>query len=216
ALFLSLVSYAADCTHYATRGKRYDIPLEKDSKEKRLIWTKVATRVYDSKKQVNEYSVTEEGSLILPKVTKADDGDYTWALTDTDGRQVGKKELKLCVLVQFTCTGTQVRTSSFITTLTDANAQLLVRTSTQVGSNSFFCNVSNPVSSESSDKVQPDCFKTKEDKDNLLFGLDFWLMVGILTGGGGLVLVLIVATIVCCYINKRKRRLRIKGTSIIR
>lgn len=131
--------------------------------------------------------------------------------------------------VEFTCTvvHSQTKDVSFQwlagdTKVANAHNKILQRNSQQLASNSFRCIVSNPASSETSDPVKQDCLKsvspdtgTKTD-DDTLFGVDFWLMVGILAGGGGLVLVLMVATIVCCSINRKKRRLQEKEEEELR
>ncbi|KAJ0009481.1 hypothetical protein NQD34_001183 [Periophthalmus magnuspinnatus] len=237
------------CTHYAGLGQRYELPLSL-AKDKRLRWIFDNKNIYDSKTKTDTYTVTEGGALILPNVAQSNEGSYTAEVLNSDGKSQ-KETLVLCVQesvskptvkfecqaklkrVRFSCSVPQTKDITYQwldggKVIAHEKANVLVRTSNQLGSNSFTCKVSNRATSQTSDPVQssPDCIKyipsvpttgsTTPDEDEKWLGLDFWLMVGILAGGGGLVLVLIVATIVCCSLNRRKRRMRVKDEQELR
>uniref|UniRef100_A0A667XE36 Ig-like domain-containing protein n=1 Tax=Myripristis murdjan TaxID=586833 RepID=A0A667XE36_9TELE len=76
---------------------------------------------------------------------------------------------------------------------------------------SFKCNISNRVSFEISQTVKKTCPVPEQPATKLLFGFDFWTMVGILAGGGGLVLLLIIVTIVLCTRARRRRYNQLKA-----
>ncbi|XP_056124455.1 T-cell surface antigen CD2 [Rhinichthys klamathensis goyatoka] len=81
----------------------------------------------------------------------------------------------------------------------------------------FSCTLTNMISRSSAKDVQPKCSDTgyraqlitvySHKKKKLLFGLDFWWMLVILTGGASFLLVLLIICLVCvCRCRARNKR----------
>uniref|UniRef100_A0A3B4H5I3 Ig-like domain-containing protein n=1 Tax=Pundamilia nyererei TaxID=303518 RepID=A0A3B4H5I3_9CICH len=195
---------------------------------------------YRRQKQVimgKNYDVDSTGSLKLTKLTKDKSGRYRPEVY-TDGENVGGNlpSVHLCVLdpvqkptvtrtcspdktkVTFTCNVGQSEKKNpikwFMVDKKTAEKEIvkdLTRPVKDVLNARFFCNVSNHVSSETSQPVQQDC-KSSFPFPDTLFGISIWVFVG---GGAGIVLVLILIVIICCIRTKRKRRLRLKGKNVL-
>ncbi|XP_067439836.1 inactive tyrosine-protein kinase 7-like [Thunnus thynnus] len=88
--------------------------------------------------------------------------------------------------------------------------QILKQKAKDVEEDSFECIVSNPALSKTSKAVQHECTSSIFFIPKELFGLDFWIMVGILGGGGGLVLLLIIIVIFCCVRARKTRSMKVK------
>ncbi|KAM7365259.1 hypothetical protein PAMP_016203 [Pampus punctatissimus] len=86
----------------------------------------------------------------------------------------------------------------------------LKRKAEDVKDDLFQCKVLNPAMSKISKAFKQTCVSLK------LFGLDFWIMVGILAGGGGLVVMLIIIIIVCCIRTRRKKHMKFKDEEELR
>ncbi|XP_065110198.1 uncharacterized protein [Paramisgurnus dabryanus] len=82
----------------------------------------------------------------------------------------------------------------------------LIRTSKQIEENAdYSCRAQNPVSKEQSDVKTISCGVSFLGPGGKLFGIDFWIMIGILAGGGTLLLLLIVVLVVCACRSCNKR-----------
>lgn len=81
----------------------------------------------------------------------------------------------------------------------DNKADLFL-TSQQLQENKqYSCRIKNPVSDAQSDMITGSC------GDGKLFGYDFWIMVGILSGGGALILLLMLVLVICACRSCKKR-----------
>ncbi|KAK7153580.1 hypothetical protein R3I94_007080 [Phoxinus phoxinus] len=79
----------------------------------------------------------------------------------------------------------------------------------------FSCTLRNMISTAAARDVQPDCSDTdpplvesdESETKKLLFGLDFWWMLVVLTGGASFLLVLVIICLVCvCRCSARNKR----------
>lgn len=174
----------------------------------------------------NGNDVDGSGSLRLTNVQKSSTGTYTPEVFDDNGHSAPNlRSVRVCVqdpvpkpgltvecvsesAVKFTCLPGRAPQPTFQWThngvvLGTESGRTLVRDAVGVPGDSFSCIVSNRVSRASSDAREPDCSRK-------LFGLDFWIMVGILAGGGGFVVLLVVVVVVCCVCARRRKRGRVE------
>ncbi|CAL1598448.1 unnamed protein product [Knipowitschia caucasica] len=236
----------ADCTHYASMGSPFRLPLPLPRpKDHRLRWRNSDRQIiFDSKSRIQTktssgkiYSVTQEGALIFPKLDQSDGGTYSAETLNENGRETGSKSFSLCVRkrvlkpkvtfqcdsmlrqVQFNCSGSQVPPVTYVWL---ESGRLLPNENKPTLVRTSKSDVSNPFSCNVSNHVSSEISDPvqqnclKPEDTNKLLGLEFWLMVAILAGGGGLVLVLIVATVICCSINRRKKKHHIKEEQELR
>ncbi|XP_042260611.1 T-cell surface antigen CD2-like [Thunnus maccoyii] len=182
--------------------------------------------------------VYENGSLKLTNLKKNNAGTYTPDVHNSDGKSAKEfNPIHLCILdsfpdpvVKFECSKTTPTMVTFTCNVGKAQGltfkwlknkkemkgktQILKQKAEDVEEDSFECIVSNPALSKTSKAVQHDCTSSIFFIPKELFGLDFWIMVGILGGGGGLVLLLIIIVIVCC-VRARKKRSMDEGNSCL-
>nr|XP_024654355.1 T-cell surface antigen CD2 isoform X2 [Maylandia zebra] len=228
-----------DCV-YAATGSSFTVPLKYELKESdQLKWFKDTIAIfYRRQKQVilgKNDDVDSTGSLKLTQLTKDKSGRYKPEVY-TEGINAGDlPSVHLCVLdpvqkptVTRTCTPDKTKVTFtcnvgkseknfqikwFMVDKKTAEKEIvkdLTRPVKDVLNARFFCNVSNRVSSETSQPVQQDC---KFSFPDTLFGISIWVFVG---GGAGIVLVLILIVIICSIRTKRKRRLRLKDERELR
>ncbi|XP_042260599.1 T-cell surface antigen CD2-like isoform X2 [Thunnus maccoyii] len=190
--------------------------------------------------------VYENGSLKLTNLKKNNAGTYTPDVHKDDGKSVKElKPINLCILdsvpdpvvtiecskttptmVIFTCNVSKAQGLTFKwlknkkemteTKEMKAKPQILKQKAEDVEKDSFECKVSNPALSKTSKAFQHMCTSSIFFIPKELFGLDFWIMVGILGGGGGLVLLLIIIVIVCCVRARKKRSMKVKDEEELR
>ncbi|XP_044200724.1 T-cell surface antigen CD2 isoform X2 [Thunnus albacares] len=186
--------------------------------------------------------VNKNGSLKLTNLKKNNAGTYTPEVHKDDGKSAKEfNPINLCIfdsvpdpvvtiecskptstMVTFTCnvgkhqaqglTFKWLKNKKEMTETKEMKGkpQILKQKAEDVEKDSFECKVSNPASSKTSKAFQHECTSSK------LFGLDFWIMVGILGGGGGLVLLLIIIVIVCCIRARKKRSMKVKDEEELR
>ncbi|XP_059184251.1 T-cell surface antigen CD2-like [Centropristis striata] len=199
------------------------------------IFSKKKAVVITGKKE----DISADGSLKLTNLKKSNSGTYTPEVFGSNGKKIKEtlKSTTLCVLdrvlkpkvtidnckaksVRFTCFVPQDPKDSKLDYVWLQNnkvlplekSKTLTRTELQLEPNSFSCNVSNRVSSMSSDAVQQTCITRKLFPDKL-FGINTWIIVG---AGGGVVLLLIIVVIVCCVCTRRKKRMQLKDEGELR
>ncbi|XP_034029767.1 T-cell surface antigen CD2-like isoform X2 [Thalassophryne amazonica] len=201
-----------------------------------LRWFHNNTRIF-RRKGTNCYEfcsvkVDQKGSLILKKVETHHAGRYN-SMVYTNGVLQKPHTTTLCVLdrvpkpevnvecatdsITFMCVSTQDQGVTYQWLQNDKGLKETSQTlkwKNKQATDSFKCKLSNPVSHEISAPVTPNCIKSVFPKT--LFGLSFWIMVGILAGGTAVVLVLIIIIIVCCNRAKRKRQMQVKEEEELR
>ncbi|XP_041835246.1 T-cell surface antigen CD2-like isoform X2 [Melanotaenia boesemani] len=200
---------------------------------KHIIFRESASEVIAGKKS----SVTTDGYLKLKDVQKKDEGEYKSEINDDNGISKAVSIKRLCVFdpvrkpkVNMNCRNETV-TLTCIFNEKEASHQwyknglplknekkTLTEEAKKVQSDSFFCNVSNKVSSDVSDSVKisliKDCIKhTGFSFPEKLFGISIWIFIG---GGGGIVLVLIIIVIFCCVRARRKKHMRLMDEQELR
>ncbi|ROI62524.1 T-cell surface antigen CD2 [Anabarilius grahami] len=172
-------------------------------------------------------SKDEDGSLRFQSVSLKDTGTYTYTAFNTDGTEIGKGDAEIKVYEKVPKPTVKINCSA------DGNAALtcdmenskdqsltvswyedgkliqneikpqVFLSSTQVQENKpYSCETHNPVSRDESESVTVSCEGPGLGK---LFGLDFWIVVGILSGGGALLLLLTCVLIICAWSKKHQQ-----------
>ncbi|KAF6737177.1 T-cell surface antigen CD2 [Oryzias melastigma] len=223
------------CGLFAIAGMDVTVPLEyKLQSGDTLKWKRGNTVIFDRKgsnvKTGKAEDVSENGSLILKKVSKTDENLYAPEIYDSSGKNQGSsKEIQLCVLaaeavkkptltascknaeVTFTCTpnekdkDVEIKWFENKKDLLKGNSKTLSKTFAEVKNKKIHCQVSNKASSEDSNALEASCsggtFWSNWSNTYI------WILVA---GGGGVVLLLVVLIIVCCIRNRRRRRMRMR------
>ncbi|KAK9980500.1 hypothetical protein ABG768_000105 [Culter alburnus] len=185
----------------------------------------------DKKMKSNTPGLTmeEDGSLRFQSVSLKDTGTYTYTVVSSDGTEIGKDKVEIKVYekvpkptVKINCTadgnatltcdvGNSKDPSLTVSWYEDGkliqnekNPQVFL-SSTQVQENKpYSCETRNPVSRVKSENVTVSCEGPGLTK---LFGFNFWILVGILSGGSALLLLLICVFIICvCRICLRCKK----------
>nr|XP_055062182.1 T-cell surface antigen CD2-like [Misgurnus anguillicaudatus] len=170
---------------------------------------------------IPDATIESDGSLKLQNVKLDKNGKYRYEIYDDQGKKTAgiEKEIKVYAKVtkpkvKFTCVNGTAKltcdvqmkdiTITWIQGKTEKKEMKgedkvdLIRTSTQIEQNAdYSCRVHNPVSNEQSDVKTISCGGSFLGPGGKLFGIDFWIMIGILAGGGTLLLLLIVVLVVC-------------------
>ncbi|XP_067439839.1 T-cell surface antigen CD2-like isoform X2 [Thunnus thynnus] len=229
------------CNIYAAEGQNVTVPLEYNLQElDALKWKRNDAIIFYRRgktivtKAAAGVEVYQNGSLKLTNLKKNNTGRYTPDVHNSDGKSAKEiNPINLCILdsfpdpvvkiecskttptmVTFTCNVVKAQGLTFQWLKNKKEMKGMEKTqipklkAEDVEEDSFECIVSNPALSKTSKAVQHECTSSK------LFGLDFWIMVGILGGGGGLVLLLIIIVIVCC-VQARKKRSMDEGNSCL-
>ncbi|CAB1327774.1 unnamed protein product [Coregonus sp. 'balchen'] len=230
------ISLSADSCEYSFRnGSSVTIHLKyTDLSSKELTWKHNEKLIF--KRRNGKFilgkaeDIVDGGSLQLKGLMLKDEGTYKAEVFDSDGKSIKEQSSRLCMEkvskpsvkftcsakdVTFTCTlanteGVNLKWSRNTKTLDrETKTTLTIDRKTLKAPDTFTCSAANEVSEETSDVIKPTC-KAVSDSGvpRLLFGFDFWTMVGILAGGGGLVLLLIITTLVCCCLSRRKSQMR--------
>ncbi|KAL1022163.1 hypothetical protein UPYG_G00022950 [Umbra pygmaea] len=160
--------------------------LLKDLKDSDTFTCSVANEV--SNKTSDIIKPTCKGNVSKPTVTLAcspKEVTFTCNITDTDMKSFN-----------------WMKNGKLLDEKTETTLTILLKDLKE--SDTFTCSVANEVSNETSDSIKPTC---KADPNpavpHLLFGFDFWTMVGILAGGAGLVLIIIISMVHCYRRQKR-------------
>ncbi|RVE75486.1 hypothetical protein OJAV_G00016850 [Oryzias javanicus] len=224
------------CGLFAVPGANVTVPLEyKLQDQDRLKWKKGSSIIFDKSGDSpiigKEGDISENGSLILKKVSKTDENLYGPEVYDNNGKNQGTFEkIQLCVVaavkkptlmtectterVTFTCSHVQTEDVEIKwfengNVLPKESRKTLVRKFAEVQNTKIYCQVSNKASSEKSNDLEASC--------NEGFGGWFkkyiWYLV---FGGGGVVLLLIVLIVVCCIRNRRRRRMHMRDETEFR
>ncbi|KAA0722694.1 hypothetical protein E1301_Tti015481 [Triplophysa tibetana] len=200
-----------------------DITVKIKPDEGELKWT-FNSLVAQRKKGTNvktfpDATIESDGSLKLQNVKVSDTGIYTFEAYDNEDKVVANHKVEIAIYAKAlkpTLTHKCMNGSVTLTcdiqknnkrnlTITwkqgkevneDENKAVLFRTSLQLQKNTeYSCRVHNPVSNAESEVLTVSC----GDKPWTLFGFDFWIMVGILSGGGALLLLLICVLVICAF-----------------
>ncbi|XP_026771473.2 SLAM family member 5-like [Pangasianodon hypophthalmus] len=165
--------------------------------------------------------IVKDKFLELQPVKLSDSGTYNVEVFDVNGNTLKSYSESVCVYakvpkprVTITCQNEKVDfrcdveggkglSFSWYKNGEDIKMNVLnFSTNIEENKSNYTCTAQNPVHKSTSDPVEETCFKSAT-----LFGLDFWIMVGILAGGGGLVLVLIIVLVtVACRVCKRREK----------
>ncbi|XP_073722463.1 cell adhesion molecule CEACAM2-like [Misgurnus anguillicaudatus] len=162
---------------------------------------------------IPDATIQSDGSLKLQNVKLNNTGKYKYEIYDDKGTKAAGIEKEITVYakvtkpnVKLTCDGdTATLTCDFkikdkrdltITwiqgkqDMKGENKPNLIRTSKQIEENAdYSCRVHNPVSNEQSDVKTISCKCGGHfNSARTIFGVDLWLMVGILAGGGALLI----------------------------
>ncbi|XP_076839162.1 uncharacterized protein cd2 [Brachyhypopomus gauderio] len=230
---LLIISYKASrtCDYKSLVGESVIIKLSKPAQNTEEIkWTH--TSVHGISKKIGHVKkrgqnktgdLTENGSLMVKKVSLQSEGSYIVFIYDNDGKQQFKDTKELCIYERISkpnitvdckekekpklkCTF-QPKKEEEITWLKDGKHVNSKETILEVKNHDYSkykCSVRNPVHSNASEEVIADC---SDPNEQLLWGFDLWIMVAILAGGGGLILLLIVVLIIfACRSCKRREK----------
>uniref|UniRef100_A0A3Q3A079 Ig-like domain-containing protein n=1 Tax=Kryptolebias marmoratus TaxID=37003 RepID=A0A3Q3A079_KRYMA len=229
AFGLLLVGFSDGCDQYNATGTKVFVPLRhKLEPGERLTW-KYNNEVKVRAKQEEVTSgkaqnIAKDGSYILQNVKKEQSGDYSCEVFNTDGHQTFTSKTRLCVLEPvsnpkvttecneskaiFTCVLGQQPKDAQVKWLQDGKGirettNPLEKEASETKAKNISCEVSNKVSSKTSDPSTHDCLvEILPGIPDELFGISIWFFVA---GGGGFVLVLIIIVTVCCVRRKRRR-----------
>ncbi|XP_051912928.1 T-cell surface antigen CD2-like [Hippocampus zosterae] len=232
------------CDAYAPVGGRFAVPLHhKLQKSENLRWRHNKTKIFDQRPDRmvigKRDDVFQNGSLKLTNLARSSEGIYVPEVYDEKGKHViGPRSLYLCVLdpvskpglkmecalpdVKFTCVPGQmpevtVKWFQNDKLLPQKNKRTVVQVAQKVVDDSFTCEVSNHVSSMSSEGVIQNCTGSSSSIfPKELFGLDFRIMVSILAGMGGLALLLFIILIVCCIRAMREKQKQVQEEEELR
>uniref|UniRef100_A0AAY4EKU6 Ig-like domain-containing protein n=1 Tax=Denticeps clupeoides TaxID=299321 RepID=A0AAY4EKU6_9TELE len=199
-----------------------------------ITWIHGSSRVFHRRgANVKEerFKVTKNSSLLLENIQASLAGDYTVKIYDDEGNLVFHNSQKLCVIVlpipeavsntceavwpTLGCTvGGPAADAADAAVSWHRNGILLPGFESKTlplkprmfnHGDWYTCTVENVISN----KVQPQQCSGKQELE--LWGLNKWLMVGLLSGGGALVLVLIIVCIICICSHCRRRKERDSG-----
>ncbi|XP_030266108.1 T-cell surface antigen CD2 isoform X1 [Sparus aurata] len=238
----SVASTDSQCHLYAETNKDITVPLGITvANSMMLAWKKDETVIFRrrsgrvSKGAVGD--VTQDGSLILKKVSKDKAGTYTPEVYTADGKAVGgMKSTKLCVIdpapiptLKIECGKKEILVTCNVPQQTEGlniawvqNGKVLEAETKKtlkrdiakvLEKATFSCNVSNKVSSRASEPKTQTCIKPGFSFPKEIFGISTWYFVG---GGGGVVLLLIILVIVCCIRMRRKKTMQVKDEEELR
>ncbi|XP_056588585.1 T-cell surface antigen CD2 isoform X2 [Triplophysa dalaica] len=170
-------------------------------------------------------TIESDGSLKLQNVKVSNTGTYKFEAYDNEDKVVANHNVEIavyekalkpnvthkCMNGNFTLTCDTKKNDQRDLTITwyngpgdikGENKAVLFQTSQQLQKNTeYSCRVGNPASDARSDVLKVSC----ADKPWTLFGFDFWIMVGILSGGGALLLLLICVLVICAFRSCEQR-----------
>ncbi|XP_048054017.1 T-cell surface antigen CD2-like [Megalobrama amblycephala] len=211
------------------------LPEKYNNKSNDIKWTHFSSdavierRNKKTKSNTPGLTMEEDGSLRFQSVSLKNTGTYTYTVTSSDGTEIGKGEAEIKVYkkvpkptVKINCTadgnatlscdvGNRKYPSLNVSWHEDGKliqneikSQVFL-SSTQVQENKpYSCETHNPVSENKSENVTVSC---KGPGLTKLFGFNFWILVGILSGGSALLLLLICVFIICvCRICLRCKK----------
>ncbi|XP_045913722.1 T-cell surface antigen CD2-like isoform X1 [Micropterus dolomieu] len=232
----------ASCDQYAATGGDLTLILShKLRNSETLRWKHNDVTVLDRRPN-NTYltgskeDVSENGSLKLKSLSKNKTGRYTPEVHYQNGEAIPNlKSIQLCILdpvqkpnltiscsknTHFTLTcnvSQQSKDNKFKwfqnnKELKD-NKTALTRNAETVEKDSFKCEVSNLVSSKTSDPVVQHCYTQKSFLYEELYGIEIWVFIAV---GGGVVVLLMIIVIVCCITTRRRKHLQLKDEGELR
>ncbi|KAI1885156.1 hypothetical protein AGOR_G00217290 [Albula goreensis] len=202
-------------------------------------WLHNSSLVFEFKKdkyRKGNSSDVNEGSLVLKNLKASDSGIYQAEAFDKDGRSSKNKPKSICVIEiskpvavedcknsmlrckgnwAFNRTFTWTRDKSIVKDITSNTMKFTPKET----SSKYKCTVKIGDISETSDEIEIKCQDsgTKPGpNDNTLFGLDFWVMIGILAAGGSLLLILVVVIVICICRRQRHGRKRMRDEEELR
>ncbi|XP_045061554.1 T-cell surface antigen CD2 isoform X2 [Coregonus clupeaformis] len=233
-LLLMMMKNTDSCDYSFRNGSPVTIHLKyTDLSSKELTWKHNEKLIF--KRRNGKFipgkaeDILDDGSLQLKGPMLKDEGTYKAEVFDSDGKSIKEQSFRLCMekvskpSVKFTCSAKDVTFTCTLTNTEGVNFKwsrntktldretkttLTIDRKTLKASDTFTCSAASEVNEETSDVIQPTCKAVlNSGVPLLLFGFDFWTMVGILAGGGGLVLLLIITTLVCCCLSRRKSQM---------
>ncbi|XP_017289979.3 T-cell surface antigen CD2 isoform X2 [Kryptolebias marmoratus] len=232
--------FSDGCDQYNATGTKVFVPLKHKLKPgERLTW-KYNNEVKVRAKQEEVTSgkaqnIAKDGSYILQNVKKEQSGDYSCEVFDGNGHQTFTSKTHLCVLdpvskpevtteckeskAIFKCVLDQQPKDVQVKWLQDGKGiretkNPLEKKASDTKAQKFSCEVSNKVSSKTSEPSTHDCLvEILPGIPDELLGISIWFFVA---GGGGIVLVLIIIVIVCCVRSKRKRSMQLEDEEELR
>ncbi|XP_061745450.1 T-cell surface antigen CD2-like isoform X2 [Nerophis ophidion] len=208
------------CDAYASIGANFTVPLHPPlQKSQNMKWYLNKTLIFNRKMATGKLNIYNNGSLKLTNLKRNSTGLYVPKMYDTNGKFMGDlRGLFLCVLepvtkpelkiecdssnVIFTCVPGQIAAATVEwlqneKVVKKENKWSLQFVAAEVKNDAFRCNVSNRVSSMSSDSRVQNCT-----------GSNFKIMASILAGMGGLALLLFIVLIFFCVraaVGKKKQ-----------
>ncbi|XP_036401745.1 T-cell surface antigen CD2-like [Megalops cyprinoides] len=188
----------------------------------------------------NEWDVDKDGSLLLKDLKISQHGEYRGQVFDEGGKSLTITKKKVCVVerlyepqVNFNCKKSTVTcTAKKGGTVTEwkindkirqgENKEEIQLDPKQIkSSNGYSCTVRYHFGKVTSKRAPNVCSGTSnpERKSGIpdkLFGLDFWLMVGILAAGGTLLLILVTVLMICVCRRRRQGEKRLRDEEELR
>ncbi|XP_062383268.1 T-cell surface antigen CD2-like [Sardina pilchardus] len=197
-----------------------------------LIWKCEDKIIYKRRRGKAEpkANVDVQGSLTLTNISKSMNCTYKAEHHDSDGKALKTRSESLCVFSKIPDPKLEVKCSSGMVALQCGPSLPEGITLTWLKNNNEMKNEkSNPLKPQKpgvkdrykcrlSNGLDKDTRHSKEEaascavsggvsNNNLLFGYNKWVMIGIIAGGGFLLLVLIVSLIaICCKNHRRSKR----------
>ncbi|KAG7463638.1 hypothetical protein MATL_G00178810 [Megalops atlanticus] len=208
-----------------------------------LIWKHNGKTIFERRKGKikpgQESDISTDGSLKLKNLKISQEGDYKGEVFDEDGKSITITTKRVCVAerlsmpqVVFDCNKSIVKCT--VKKSTNITIEWKINDKIQSGqdkeeiqfdpkkiksSDVYSCTVKNRASKATTNEATTCTGTTPEGKANIpekLFGLDFWLMVGILAAGGSLLLTLVTVLMICVCRRRRQGEKRLRDEEELR